>query len=180
MKNNAKKGDILAFSWSLLVDQFLAIIASFLLTNVIGYFLEGGMSVALSIISIIVSALIFYIDSWSKGDADYKSVSIGVIRKNSFKGLIAGFICSIPLFAVAALAFANEAFGFSSADIIGVDLFVMLNRFIELPLGYFFPLVNKFPLLNFALPLFVPLVSWIGYLLGINQVTLRQLFVYEK
>ncbi len=168
------------FAISLIVDQFLAVMASFLLMAIIGVFSSGGMPELHILLSILIYALICYVDSWNRGFSDANRMRLGTLPNNKFRGALVGLIAAIPAFLLALFAYLAEIGAVSVYDFLESDIMIIINRFWQFPFSSAFAKVNEMPVLNFAFPFFLPIVSGFGYLLGANEKTLRQIFVYAK
>lgn len=171
---------IMGYAFSLIIDQLIAILVSLVATNIINFFAPSGSLLLNFIVCISVYFIISYSDSWSRGCSDRNRIRLGVIADNKMRGFLCGLIAAIPGLILAFFAFLAETGTASFRDVLGADIFTTLNRLWHLPLGVLFRYVNEFPLLNFVYPMFLPIISGIGYILGLNEIRLKQIFVYRS
>lgn len=165
---------------SLLIDQLFAFMAAILITTIVGL-LPDTFSLLRFILSVAIYAGICYGDSWKRGSSDRNRIILGEIRKNYFRGFLAGMIASIPGFILAVFAFLAETNVISVYDAIGMDIFSLLNRMWYNPLGALYDAyVNTTPAINLLIPLFMPIVAGIGYFLGLKDVALKNYFIYRN
>lgn len=177
-----KKGFLstIAYAGSLIVDQLLAVMASMLILNIFSFFSKGKAAFFQFLISVLIFAFIVYIDSWIRGSGDYNKIKLKIFKRNSAKGFIAGLIATIPAYIFAVFAYLAETKGIFFFDFMGTDFFTAMNRFWQLPLGNLYTYANNNPALNFLIPLFVPVVSGIGYIFGLNRISIKQIIIYKK
>ncbi len=180
MKKNNNSFSLYSFAGSLIVDQFLAVMASFLLTALIGLLAPGGIPSLNILLSLFAYALICYVDSWNRGFSDANRIRLGILPNNKFRGALAGLVAAIPALVLALLAYLTETEVISIFKVFESDIMLFINRFWQLPFSAVFSKVNEMPALNFAFPFFLPIVSGFGYFLGVSEFTLRQIFVYTK
>ncbi len=169
----------LKFAGTLIVGQFLALLCSLLILTIIGFFSKNGSGAFQSLLCLAVFVVIIYFDSWHKGSEDINKIKLGFIKKNIFKGMLAGLIAIIPSFLLALFAFFSESKNVIFFDFLGIDLFSAINRFWQLPLSFLFNLVNNKPVLNLLIPFFVPVISGVGYLFGLNRISIKQIMLYK-
>lgn len=170
----------IAYSVSLIADQFILILATMLIVNIIGFISKGKMAFLQFLISFVLFVLLVYIDSWIRGSSDCNKIKLGTFGKNSAKGVIAGLIATIPAYIFAIFAYIAESRGIVFVDFLGVDLFTALNRFWQFPLSGLYVFANDNPALNFVIPLILPVVSGIGYIFGLNRISIKQILIYKK
>ncbi len=170
----------IAYAGSLIADQFVLVLATMLIVNIIGFVSKGGMAFLQFLISAVLFVFLIYIDSWIRGSSDCNKIKLGTFRRNAAKGFIAGLIATIPAYVFAIFAYIAESKGIVFVDFLGIDLFTALNRFWQFPLSGLYVFANENPVLNFVIPLFVPFVSGIGYFLGLNRISIKQILIYKK
>lgn len=177
---NTKTNGTLKYAGSLLSDHLLALLAAVLMKNFFLFFSETGFPLLTQLLCLVITFLVFYVDSWKRGCSDGSRIRLGRMPNNYFRGFIVGLIAAIPGFILALGAFVAETGMMSFSEVFdNVDIFTTLNRFWNLPFAGFMEDVNKMPILNFAFPLFMVVVSGIGYILGRFEITLKQFFVYK-
>lgn len=177
MKN--KNPTILAFAWSLVINQLFAILISLLINTVINFFAPNGASVIVFALSASVYFSICYVDSWQRGNADTNRIRLNLMKKNDLKGVWAGLMAMIPSFVLATGAVLAETGVVSFREFLGVDIFTALNRFWLLPLSYLYNIANEYPVFNYIIPLFVPFSAELGYVLGRHDISLKNYFMYR-
>ncbi len=180
MKKNSNNIGIWRFAGSLIVDQFLAVMAAFVVSTLISLVSPGGIPLLNLILCVLVYFMICYVDAWNKGFSDINKIKFGMICGNKLRGALAGLIAAAPGLLIATLAFFAESGIISIYKVFESDITLFINRFWNLPFNALFTGVNENPLLNFAFPLFLPIVAGFGYFLGVNDCTLRQIFVYSR
>ncbi len=171
---------IIGYAFSLIIDQLIAIMVSLVATNIINFFAPSGSLLLNFIVCISVYFIICYSDSWSRGCSDRNRIKLGVISDNKLRGFLYGLAAAIPGLVFAFFAYLAETGIASFRDVLGVDIFTTINRLWHLPLGALFRYANEFPVLNFAYPMFLPIISGFGYILGLNEIRLKQVFVYRS
>lgn len=171
---------IIGYAFSLIIDQLIAILVSLVATNIINFFAPSGSSLLNFIVCISAYFVICYSDSWNRGCSDSNRVKLGVIPDNKLRGFLCGLVAAIPGLTLALLAYLAETGVASFRDVLGVDIFTTLNRMWHLPLGTLFRYANEAPLLNFVYAMFLPIISGFGYILGLNEIRLKQIFVYRS
>lgn len=176
----SKGSGIIGYAGGLIIDHILALLGSLLVSNIINFFSKSGASALNLIICASIYFTICYVDAWSRGCNDSNRMRLGVIPKNKLRGFGAGFIAAIPGFCLSLLAFIAEIDLVKFYDVFSVDVFTTLNRLWHLPLGNMYVFANDFPVLNFAFPLFLPIVSGLGYIMGVHEITLKYIFVYRN
>ncbi len=180
MKKSNNNFGIMSFAGSLIVDQFLAVMASFVITTLISIVSPRGMPPVNLVLCISVYFIICYVDAWNKGFSDINKIKLGMLSGNKLRGALAGLIAAVPGLIISVLAFFAESGIISIYKVFESDITLFINRFWQLPFNVFFTGVNENPLLNLAFPFFLPIVSEIGYYLGVNGCSLRQIFVYSR
>lgn len=175
-----RKSNILKYALSLITDQFLAVLASVILMIITNFFFPNRFLFLEYLISVLIFTALIYVDSWGRGSSDKSNSKIGIATHSRIKGFIFGLCATIPSVLIALLAFLTETGFLSSYKVLNVDVFVLINRFWQMPLRIFYGAVNKAPVLNLLLPLFVPLISGFGYILGSEDITLKNIILYEK
>ncbi len=171
---------IMGYAFSLIIDQLIAILVSLVATNIINFFAPSGSLLLNFIVCISVYFIICYSDSWSRGCSDSNRIRLGVITDNKLRGFLCGLVATIPGLVFAFFAFLAETGVASFYDVLGADIFTTINRLWHLPLGVLFRYVNEFPLLNFVYPMLLPIISGLGYILGLNEIRLKQIFIYKS
>ncbi len=180
MKNATKDHALLKFAGGLLIDQLIIIFVYVLLVSVFSFFLAKARVIQ-NILLFLIFFAVCYVDAWKHGDADNNRVRIGVIKKNIFKGFLAGLIASVPMYVIAMFAFLSEINAVSFYDFLGADVFTSVMRFIHAPLMSFMKdAVNAYPGLNFVLPLFICAISGFGYIMGLKRIIIKQIFMYKN
>lgn len=178
--NPGNKRRTIKYAWSLIVDQFVAVLAATIVINIVLFFIRGDSSLLRILIGGFVFAAICYIDAWGKGSDDYNRAKTGIIKSNAFYGFVFGFIAIIPSILIALFAFLAETGVVSFYQVLGEDIFTMINRFWQLPLSSLFVFVNESPALNLAIPFFVPVISGLGYFLGFRGIMIKKILVFEN
>lgn len=168
------------FSGSLIVDQFIAVLATTLLVNIFGFLTKGRMDFLQFLISAVVFTMLVYIDSWIRGSSDLNKIKLNIFKRNGAKGVVAGLMAAIPAYVFAFFAYLAESNGILFWDFLGADLFTVINRFWQLPLSGLYVFANETPVYNFIIPLFLPAVSGIGYVFGLNRISIKQIIIYKK
>lgn len=179
-KMKSKSPGILSHARSLVIDHLFALLISLVATNIINFFTSDGIPVLQFIICVLVYFSICYVDSWHRGASDGNRMRLGVIPNDKLRGFYAGLIASIPGFILALLAFLAETGAVAFYDVFGVDIATTINRLWQLPLSSLYRFANDIPALNFAFPLFLPVVSEFGYILGLHEFSLKRIFIYRN
>ncbi len=177
-----KKNEILSllkYAGSILANQFIAILVAFFVNNMIAFFAPNGLMLLRFLVPFIVYLVLLYTLSWSRGSSDANRIKLSMLYNNKFRGFIAGFIAALPSFVFAVLAFMSESGSASFFEFLGVDGVTAINRFINMPLGNLYVFANENPALNLVFPFFIPVLSGIAYILGINGISLRQILIYK-
>lgn len=170
---------VLRYAGSILAYQFIAIIVSFFVTNMISFFAPNGLMFLKFLISFIIYLLLLYTLSWGRGKSDANRMRLSLLYNNKGRGFIAGLVATLPSFIVALLAFMSESGSASFFEFLGIDGVTAINRFINLPLGNLYLLANEKPVMNLVFPLFIPVVSGIAYILGVYEISLKQILIYK-
>ncbi len=178
--NPGNKRRIIKYAWSLIVDQFLAVFAGTIIVNIVLFFIRGDSSLLRLLTGGFVFAAICYIDTWGKGSEDYNNARAGIIKNNAFSGFLFGFVAIIPSLLIALFAFLAETGIVSFYQVLGEDVFTMINRFWQLPLSPLFVFVNEYPILNFVIPFFVPVISGLGYALGFRGIMIKKILLFKN
>ncbi len=165
---------------ALLIDQFLAVLATIIITSFAAFIFPNGNGFISLVISFVIYVLIIYSDSWHKGVEDINRIKLGFIKKNTFKGVLAGIFAIIPTIAFAFPAFFAETQNIVKFDFLGIDAFTAINRLWNLPLALFFSFADNKPIFNFVIPFIMPIISGIGYLFGLNRISIKQYFIYKS
>jgi len=176
----AKSPNLIAYAGGLIIDHLFALLAALLTSNIINFFSTDGIPVLNLIISATVYFLICYVDAWNRGNTDSNRIRLGIMPDNKFRGVLAGLIAAIPGGILALLATVAELGIAKFYDVFAVDLFTALNRVWHLPLGTLYLFVNENPFGNFLFPLFIPVVSGFGYVMGLKEISLKYIFVYRN
>ena len=172
---------VVRYMLSLLADQALAIMAAALISNFFRFFSDDGFPLITQLLSIGILFLVFYVDSWKHGCSDGSRIRLGRLKKNYFRGVLAGLAATLPGLVLATGAFLAESNIMRFYELFdNLDIFTALYRVWSYPLGGFFGFINELPVLNFALLFFMPLVSGLGYVLGLHEITLKSIFVYKN
>ncbi len=178
---NTQKNGIIRYAMSLLSDHFLAIMAAVLIRNFFMFFSEEGFPLLTQIICFVILYLVFYVDSWKRGCSDGSRIRLGRMKKNYFRGFLAGLIAAVPGLLLATGAFLAETGTMTFLEVFDeCDVFTALNRVWNMPLASFLKYANEMPALNFVFPLFMPIVSGIGYVFGMHEIALKQFFLYKN
>lgn len=176
-----KNNGVVRYALSLLADHILAIMAAVLISNFFRFFSDDGFPVITQILCLIILFLVFYVDSWKRGCSDGSRIRLGRMKKNYFRGFIVGLVATIPGLFFAIGAFLAESGIIRFYDLFGeLDIFTVFFRIWNLPLAGFFEFANELPVINFVVLLFMPVVAGIGYVLGLHEITLKQVFVYKS
>ena len=170
---------VLKYALSILSNQFLAIIVSFFVTNMISFFSPNGLMLLKFLIPFVVYLVLLYTSSWGRGSSDANRMRLSMLYNNKFRGFIAGFIAALPSFVFAVLAFISESGRASFFEFLGVDGVTAINRFINIPFGNLYLFANENPAINLIFPFFIPMISGIAYILGINEISLKQILLYK-
>ena len=170
----------LKYAVTLLLDQFISVLCSLVIISILSFFFKERGVFLQNLLRFIFFAWIMYFDAWQKGSEDCNKIKLGYIRKNYFKGFLAGILASIPNIILATLAFLSESALIASYDFIGVSATSAIFRFWNLPLGMFMPFANDTPVFNFLIPLFLPVFSGIGYIFGLNKISIKEMVVYKN
>ena len=177
-KSNALS--LIGYALNIVKNQFLAIVAAVLVTTIIGFFSSGGsLELLRFLICFVVYLLLLYVNSWHQGSSDTNRVKLGKIPDNKFRGFLAGLIASIPGIVFAVLAFLSESGYVLFFEFMGQDGIVVINRFINFPLGVLYPLIEGKPALNILFPLFSVIISGIAYILGRHYISIKQIIIYK-
>lgn len=179
MKRKEKSASIFSYAMCLFVDQFIALMISLLVTNIVSLFLPRGGELLRFLICASLYCVIIYLEGWYRGSSDRNRIALGKIPDNKLKGFLAGLIASIPSFVLALLALLAEKGLVSVLDVFGKDITSVLNRFWNLPLGLLYNYANNEPYLNLLFPFFIPVVTAVGYVFGINKFSIKQHFLYK-
>ncbi len=177
-----KKNEIvslLKFSGSILVNQFIAILISIFVTNIIAFFSPNGFGLLRFLFSFVIYVLLIYTLAWRRGESDANKVRLSKLYDNKFRGFIAGLLAALPLLIVAFLAFLSESGRVSFFELLGVDGITVINRFINLPIGDLYVFANERPILNLVFPFIIPVVSGVAYILGLFEISLKQILIYK-
>lgn len=178
--NRNKTPSLIGYSFSVLMNQFVAIVISVFVTTVIGFFSSGE---SLEILRFLICSLIYfaliYTNSWRAGSSDTNRIKLGIMPDNKLRGFLAGLIASVPGIIFAFLAFLSESGVFFFFEFLEQDGAVVINRFINFPIGVLYSALEGKPALNFLFPLFVPIVSGIAYVLGRSDISLKQIILYK-
>ena len=174
------KNRIFKYAAGLVVDQFLALFATIIITNIFGFLFPHSSALIKLLSGVFAFGVICHVDSWGNGSSDRAKVKNGYISGNTAYGFLCGIVAIVPSLVLAFFAFLAEAHSVRFYSIFEKDIFTFINRIWQLPFSPLFVYVNKFPCLNFVLPMFVPIVSGAAYFLGFNGVTLKQLLLYKK
>lgn len=171
----------LKYAGTLLIDQLISVLCSLVIISVLGFFLKDGRGTFLqNLLGFAFFAWIIYFDAWQKGSQDFNKIKLGYIRKSYLKGFLAGLLAALPNIFLATLAFFSENALISSRDFMGVGTISAIFRFWNLPLGMFLPFANETPAFNFIIPLFLPIFSGIGYIFGLNRISIKEIVVYKN
>lgn len=176
-KNNAPS--LVKYSLSIIANQLIAIVMSVFITTVIGFFSSGGFSLLRFILSLAVYVALLYSTSWRAGSSDENRVRLGYLSDNKFRGFIAGLIAAIPGIIFAVLAFVSESGYVLFFEFIGQDGVVVINRFLNLPMGELYQLIEGSPALNILFPMVIPVISGVSYILGRLGISIKQILIYK-
>lgn len=176
-KKNAEA--LVKYSLRIVANQLIAIVISVFITTVMGFFLSGGFSFVRFILSLVIYLALLHSVSWRAGSSDENRVRIGYLSDNKFRGFIAGLIAAIPGIVFAVLAFLSESGRVSFFEFIGQDGVVVINRFLNQPIGELYQLIAGKPALNILFPLVIPVVSGVSYLLGRHGISIKQILIYK-
>ncbi len=118
--------------------------------------------------------------AYKQGFKDSNLVRIGHIKKDKLKGFKIGLIANIPFFIVFAIAvikasvFRKTLYAFLNANFYAIIMAITGADGNLSQIG-----VGKFFLLGLLL-IIVPVISGVGYILGIKEINLREKIVYKK
>ncbi len=178
--NRNKAPSLIGYSLSILINQFIAIVISVFVTTVIGFFSSGGFFEILRfLICFLIYFSLIYTNSWRAGSSDTNRIKLGMMPDNKLRGVNAGLVASIPGIVFAVLAFLSESGHFFFFELLEQDGAVLINRFMNFPIGALYALTGGKPALNFLFPLFVPIISGIAYICGRNGISLKQIILYK-
>ncbi len=170
---------LVKFSLGIIANQLIAIVISVFITTVIGFFSSGGFSFLRFILSFVIYIALLYSTSWRAGSSDENRVRLGYLSDNKLRGFIAGLIAAIPGIVFAVLAFLSESGRVSFFEFIGQDGVVVINRFLNQPIGELYQFIVGKPALNLLFPLVVPVISGISYILGRRGISIKQMLLYK-
>lgn len=172
---------IIRYALSLLSDHFLALIGAVLITNFFRFFSDDGFPLITQLICLVILFLVFYVDSWKRGCSDGSRIRLGRQKKNYFRGFLVGLVAALPGLILALGAFLAETGTAAFYEVFeNCDIFTVLHRVWNFTLSSFLVYANETPALNFAFPMFMPVVAGIGYVMGMHEITLKQFLVYKN
>ncbi len=175
------KSGMIKYALSLITDQFFAVVVSILLMNIINFFFPDRLEFIQYLLSFLFFTIFLYVDSWGKASSDKVKQKLGAATHFKLKGFVFGAIAAIPSVIIAALAFLSEVGVIAGYEFLHINVFVLINRFWQIPLGLILSgAVNSAPWVNILLPLWVPIVSGVGYLFGSLDITIRNLLLYSR
>ncbi len=129
-----------------------------------------------------IFAVSIYVPFWEFGYNDRNYVNIGKKEKDVFQGTKIGFLIAIPHFISAFLMI-----------LVKLNIFKWLSYPFAILNSYFYYIIDLMiskpdPVLTswlsivifIIMPLFIPLVSSIGYLLGFKDISLKEKLLYKK
>ncbi|MBR3848190.1 MAG: hypothetical protein IKM21_02740 [Oscillospiraceae bacterium] len=177
MKNNA--WTFVKYALGIVVNQLIAIVMSVFVTTVIGFFSSDGLPFFRFILTSVIYVALLYSTSWRKGSSDENRVKLGYLSDNKLRGFIAGLLAAIPGIVLAVFAFLSESGYVSFFEFMGHDGVVVINRFLNLPIGELYQFIEGRPALNILFPMVIPVVSGISYILGRYGISVRQILIYK-
>lgn len=177
MKNNA--WTFVKYALSIAANQLIAIVISVFITTVLGFFSSTGLQFFRFLLTSLIYIALLYSTSWRKGSSDENRVKLGHLSDNKFRGFFAGIVAAIPGIVLAVLAFLSECGHVSFFEFMGHDGVVVINRFLNLPIGELYQFIEGKSALNILFPMVIPVVSGVSYVLGRYGISVKQILIYK-
>ena len=137
-----------------------------------------------SVLSILLTVVIIYVTAWNKGNKDINRVQLGKITENKNLGLLAGLIANIPFVALYILLILcrfevlNPAFlsifRACNSHLYGIIYWIYGSAVVASDLS-----ILRLLALSITV-LFLPIVCWLGYLLGYNDIQIMHRLMYKQ
>lgn len=134
------------------------------------------------IVLIIIFTVSIYIPFWDFGFKDKYYAQSGKKGKDIFRGMKVGFLISIPYFIstvfVVLMKFGIAKWGSYVFAIANSYFYYFIDAMIQKP----DPMATGWGniILFIIMPLFIPLVSGLAYILGIHEISLKEKIVYTQ
>jgi len=168
------------WSFSLLLDHLLAVLASVLIFGFLGAWEFGFVTVLCAAISICFAFFIPYHDSWKVGNSDRNALKREGKDALKMRGVIAGLFASIPAFAIALVSFLCAVNGWTIAVVMDQSAVEVIYRAWFFPFSSIFPYLARFPWLYFLPTGLTTLAAGIGYYFGRSKLMLRDYLYYRR
>lgn len=169
----------LKWSLSLLLDHFLAVLASALIFGFLGAWEFGIVTLLCTVLSVCCALLIPYHDSWKIGTVERNALKREGANAPKTRGITAGVLATIPSFVIALFAFLCAEYGWSFGLVMDQSLVEVIYRAWFLPFSFVFPYLEQLPFLYFAPLASLPVSAGVGYFFGRNKLMLRDYLYYR-
>ena len=176
---SAKNG-VWEYVFSLFIDHLFAFMGAMIITNITGFFARKDLSFLNVVLCMSLYGIILYSDSWRRGCSDRNRVACGMKKRSLLYGFFVGIIATIPAFFIGVAAFLAEIGIIKVYEVFeNIDIITTINRLWQLPLSSLFA-VADYPIVNLFVPLFLPIVSGVAYILGSYEIYLKNYILYKK
>ena len=163
----------------LILDSAIAILISLMIIAVMGGIFQNMQWVP-NLICLGFYLFFCYHEGWIGGFSDANLVRYGHMKPKLWKGFVVGLLGSIPGLVIALLSVANTQFGLTTVSFLGGDILAYLYGLWFMPVIGLFPSIDQNVVIRFLPLLIMPIVTCIGYIFGMRQISLRELLVYER
>ena len=172
---------------------FLYSVITYILTVLMYIFVNSiAISPILNLIAQFFAILLFcsisYINVWEEGHRDYNRVAVGTFEKDMLKGLKAGLLATIPLFALYLMLLLSRV-GVIPTEFLGMDTFEIF-KILSMPTVTVLNAIHKASvvmeisavdmILILLTTLTLPISSALAYILGYNDFSFMELMTFNK
>jgi|LSQX01.3.fsa_nt_gb hypothetical protein len=174
MRFKIKQRSMGGFIVGLLANHLISIFAALVIFGFLTAIFKDGAGVLINIGAAFLFILLCYNEGWNQGSLHNKPKE----KKRIFywlRGLVAGALASIPGLILAFLIILEY---YASGEF-KISILSSIYRFIYFPLQLIFGYLPTNPNLHLLPVIIMPVSCGFGYILGLKQFALRQIFVYE-